>query len=394
MHPERPRHKPGVVTSPRPTDLTIFRTGDEYFPALLKAVREAQTDIIFEVYIFREDETGKKVSAELRAAAQRGVRIRLLFDAWGCNTLSEAFLEEFRQAGIDLVLFRPVGRLFWRVKKHLRRMHRKVVVIDNQVAFVGGINVLDEQVTSKGRKPLFDYAVAAQGKIVAEIRQNSEKLWNSAKAARPFFSRPYRSEKLGPAGKHEVGEAWFVSRDNHRNRAAIEQEYIRLIEASQKEIIIASAYFFPYRNFRRALDEAARRGVRVQLLLQGLVDVVLIRYATKYLYRSLLRAGFEVYEDNGAVVHAKVAAFDREYLTVGSSNLDPMSLGLTLEANLFSRAPHLASQLAAQLQTELQSSCTRIFAEQLQEANVFKRVAWWLSYVTVRFLSKILVLRV
>lgn len=394
MHPEPPPRPSDSVTPAQPADLTIFRTGDEYFPPLLRALREAKSDVIFEVYIFRDDNTGKKVAAELRATAERGVRVRLLLDAWGCNTLPDAFLADLRRSGVEILLFSPVGRLFWRVKKHLRRMHRKVVVVDDQVAFVGGINVLDEQVTTSGRKPLFDYAIAVQGALVSEIRRNSEKLWKSANAPRSFFSRSLRHERLGPAAKHEVGDAWFVSRDNHRNRAAIEEEYIRLIDAARDEIIIASAYFFPYRNLRAALERAARRGVKVKLLLQGLVDVVLIRYATKYLYKSLLRAGFEVYEDDCAVVHAKVATFDREYLTVGSSNLDPLSLGLTLEANVFSRAPHLASQLAIQLDNELRSSCTRILAEKLQETNVFKQLLWRVSYITVRFLSKTFVLRV
>jgi cardiolipin synthase len=367
------------------SDVRLLRTGDEYFPSLREAIASAREAIFFEVYIFESDQTGRSIGDELAAAARRGVHVHLLLDGWGSKGIADDYVAQLRQAGVEVAFFASPGKYFFKLKQRvLRRLHRKIVVIDGRVAFVGGINVSNEQATLGGVPALYDYALRVEGPVVTYVLESSRELWRVAAESRGVFHRRRVRPVLVPADADP--RLRFVTRDNLGNRTAIENHYLEALEAARRQVYIVNAYFFPSRRFRLALLRAAGRGVLVRLVLQGKVDEPVIRYATRALYRRLLRQGIEIYEHHGAVVHAKVAVFDGHLLTVGSSNLDPISLGLSLEANLFAEHPVLTRVLTSQIEAELNKGCVKV------ELADFDRLAWpsrllsWICFGIIRFL--------
>ena len=225
-------------------------------------------------------------------------------------------------------------RFVWR-RDRVRRLHRKLVVADDRVAFIGGINIIDDFDTPRQKPPRYDYAVKIEGPLVGEVREEAVRLWNRIALARLErrwrVAHPHHAPRLPPRGSQKAA---LVVRDNLRHRRDIEDAYLEAIGTAKQEIIIASAYFFPGRRFRRALVSAAAHGVRVVLLLQGRVEYVLLHYASRALYGTLLEAGVEIYEYHRSFLHAKVAVVDGHWATVGSSNIDPFSLLLAREANV------------------------------------------------------------
>jgi len=273
--------------------ITLLHNGAEYFPALEAAIDGAQQEVHFETYIFEHDATGIRIAAALKRAAQRGVAVRLLLDGFGSQDLPRAVTQDMLDAGVQVLIFRHKISLLslHRQRQRLRRMHRKLVVVDARIAFVGGLNIIDDLHHSEPLPPRFDYGVAVEGPLLAEIHAAARHLWKLL--AWTHFSKRWVSRvQLRPTGKPCGSQrAAFVLRDNFRHRRDIEQAYLQAIAQARSEIIIANAYFLPGGNFRRALSDAARRGVRVVLLLQGRVEYRLQHYATHALYGSLLDAG-------------------------------------------------------------------------------------------------------
>lgn len=365
-------------------DIQILKTGDEFFPALHKALAAAKREILFETYIYAEDSVGKAIAEALASAVARGVKVRLLIDGWGSHTLSEKFREALVQKGIEMRIYKALG-WSWTNLSNFRRLHRKIVVVDGDIAFVGGINVFEEQVTIKGRPALMDYAISVRGPVVREIREELVEAWRAVNPKGEVV-QPVGTQ---PASPNEVadGKIRFVSRDNFRNRHRIEKEYIERIRNAQSEILLANAYFVPSHPLRKALIQAARRGVKVRLIMQGRADLYLIRYAGRALYYLLLRAGVKIYENHNSVLHAKVAVFDREWLTIGSSNLDPLSLAYGLEANLFVDDARLATDLANQLESEIRGACRPVTLRDVSRWSWLFRMFLWGCYVTVRTMA-------
>jgi len=178
----------------------------------------------------------------------------------------------------------------------------------------------------------------------------------------------------------------LVVRDNFRHRSDIEDAYLEAIGGAQKEVIIANAYFFPGARFRHALREAAGRGVRVVLLLQGRIEYVLLHYASRALYGSLLDAGVEIYEYHKSFLHAKVAVIDRRWATVGSSNIDPFSLMLAREANIVVDDRHFAQELRRSLLDHMKDGAKVVAKRQWRRQPLWRRVLIWSAYGCTRLL--------
>lgn len=362
----------------------LYCTGDDYFPAVFRAIEAAREEVLFEVYIYADDQIGRRVAEALAAAARRGLRVMLIVDGWGARPIPRELFDLIGRAGGEVYVFRPVGRFFPLTKSIvLKRTHRKLVVVDSRVAFVGGINVIDEQLarSTAGTRALFDYAIGFAGGLAHPLRNAILDLSERSKLVAPAGARRKRAwwRRSEGAVAHGAGSAWLVLRGQvPGTRHTIEREYQRLIEGARQEILIANAYFLPRRKMVRALIQAAQRGVRVRLLLQDKTDIFLLRWATRGLYARFERAGVEVYEDSHAVMHAKVAVFDRETLTVGSSNLDPVSLESNLEANVFVKDSRLAEALTARLEQEIRESC--------REAKSLSQIGGsWLRRIFARF---------
>ena len=328
--------------------LRLLEGSVEFFPALIDAVDAAQHEVWLETYIFDFNGASAEVAAALARAARRGVAVHVVVDGYGTPELPPRWREQFRQAGVNWLVYAPVGSLGVLWPGSWRRLHRKLCVVDGDVAFCGGINVLDDwHDPNYGRlsSPRLDFAVLMRGPSVAEVGHAMQQLWQRVRAARELSPhalsealsevlRPPPAVAKAPHAAAGTAKVALLLRDNLRHRRQIETAYLRAIGRAQHEIIIANAYFVPGGRLRRALVRAARRGVRVVLLLQGRYEYFMQYYASRPVYDALLRAGVEIHEYSPSFLHAKVAVFDRRICTVGSSNLDPLSLLLAREANV------------------------------------------------------------
>jgi cardiolipin synthase len=367
--------------------ITLLKNGVEYFPALAAEIDAAQREIHLETYIYEDDVAGRSIAAALARAAQRGVATYVMVDGFGSKDLDSALIEGLRAAGVRFLVYRPNISPWTLRRARLRRMHRKVVVIDARVAFVGGINIIDDMDTPKHTPPRFDYAVRIDGPLVARIHPVVKRLWALVTATQFKPARP-RLRELGPFTVPRGGQrAAFVVRDNFAHRRDIEQEYLAAIKRARSEIIIASAYFFPGLSFRRALTDAVARGVRVILLLQGRVEYVLLHYASRALYGPFLDAGIEIHEYHRSFMHAKVAVIDRHWATVGSSNIDPFSLLLAREANVVIEDEAFAGQLRGSLLAAIAKGAVQVRRENWSAQPLGVRVVTWLSYGVARLLT-------
>ncbi len=363
--------------------LTLLENGAGYFPELIAACDAARREIHLESYIFEADATGREVAAALMRAARRGVVTRLLLDGFGSRTLLPQLLADIRGAGVEVLHFRPeIGPRLRRSR--LRRMHRKLAVVDARVGFVGGINIVDDFNGRNLAAPRQDYAARVEGPLVADMHAAANRLWRLVTWSRLGLRRGedvWLKPHAEPAGEQR---AEFLTRDNLRRRRAIEVAYLHAIHRAKREILIANAYFMPGLRFRHALIDAARRGVRVVLLMQGRSDHPFYQLATRALYRYFLENGLEVHEYHATELHAKAAVIDGVWATVGSSNIDPLSLLLAREANLVAHDARFAGELKASLETAMEKGAHRIHRRAWRRIPWYARFASWLAYGLVR----------
>lgn len=360
----------------------LLENGEQFFPRVFEVIASAQREVMIETFILYEDKVGKALHRVLLEAAGRGVSIDVTVDAFGSPDLSKEFVGALTDAGVRLHVFDPASRLFRRFN-YFRRMHRKLVVVDGARAFVGGINYSADHLADYGPQAKQDYAVEAEGPIVAHIHHFMRAAIAEGKPRRWFQRRPVQpaSKPVPVAGS---AEAMFVWRDNHDNRDDIERHYRLAIRLAQKRVIIANAYFFPGYRLLKELRKAARRGVEVVLILQGMPDMPIVKFGASMLYSHLLRAGVRIYEYCERPLHGKVALVDDEWATVGSSNLDPLSLALNLEANVFIHDRDFNHGLYEKLSYLMRHSCKEIHAEELQESNWWRRVRGFFLYHILR----------
>ncbi len=370
--------------------ITLLHNGDEYFPELEAAIEKAQTEIHIETYIFEYDAIGSRISAALKRAAQRGVPVHLLLDGFGSQDFPREEIDSMLQAGMKVLIFRPEFIFSMPRRYRLRRMHRKLVIIDAQIAFAGGINIIDDQHNPEKLTPRFDYAVVIKGPLLIQIHKAMKHLWLivawvhlKKRWVIPVTIKPVDN----PCGDQKAA---FVIRDNWRHRHDIEHAYSEAINQAHNEIIIANAYFLPGRKFSNALKNAAQRGVTVELLLQGKIEYRLQHHATQALYGNLLKAGIKIYEYNRSYLHAKVAVIDQHWATVGSSNIDPFSLLLAREANIIIEDHQFALELRKSLKTAIAEESIPVTPEHKGFFSWRNYIVNWLSFYIVRMMQGVL----
>ncbi len=379
--------------------LALLRNGEQYFPALVGAIDAARREVFLESYIYADDETGSLVTDALARAAARGVATHLMVDGYGARDFSPRFRAILSEAGAQLLVFRPHVSPwpFWKQRSRLRRMHRKLASIDGEVAFVGGINVLDDFDTPDPSPPQYDYAVRIEGPLAALVRGEAQRLWTRVAWAnlgrrwpKMALAAPRKAAAApGPAPGGGGMRAALVVRDSLRHRRDIENAYLAQIDAAHSEVILANAYFFPTRRFRRAMIAAARREVAVTLLLQGKADHPLQHYASRALYREFLAAGIRIHEYHPSLLHAKVAVFDGRVATVGSSNIDPLSLGMAREANVFVDDRAFAAELRASLHDAIENRARAVPPNYWQRLTIGIRLRIWLAYRFARLVMTV-----
>ena len=368
-------------------ELTLLQNGAAFFPQLCADIDAARHSVYLETYIFAADETGRTVAEALLHAAERGVAVRLLLDGFGSAELPGFFVDNLRKFGVEVQWFRREISPFTLSRsrmRRLRRMHRKLAVIDGKVAFVGGINIIhDIPADLNFDAPRLDYVVRIQGELVGEVEAAMQHLWEMVSWAafrKRVREKGWRSYRIR---RHPESNVHLVLRDNVRHRRDIERAYLKAIAAAKHEVIVANANFLPGRLFIRALVHAARRGVRVVVILQGKVEYRLQHYATLALYGRLLAAGVEIYEYHASYLHAKVAVVDGEWATVGSFNIDPFSLLLAREANLVVQDKDFAGDLRRSLMDSVKRDGRRV---ELARSNLLTRFFARLSYGLIRFI--------
>ena len=344
----------------------LLENGEEFFARAFAAIGEARTEVLIETFILFEDKVGNELHRRLVEAAGRGVRVELTVDGYGSPSFSDGFLAALADAGVRFRAYDQQPTLLGVRTNVFRRLHRKLLVVDGTRAFVGGINFSADHLTDFGPTAKQDYAVELEGPIVADIRGLALAALGSDGTGRHW--RPSPAATGDPAGD---AEAMLLVRDNARRSTSIEHEYRRAIRAARREVVIANAYFFPGYGFLRDLRHAARRGVRVALLVQGEPDTPLALYAARTLYPHLVEAGVCIHEYCQRPFHGKVAWVDDDWATVGSSNLDPLSLSLNLEANVFVRSPEFNASLRERIGTLLEHHCRAV-----DPASVPKRTFW------------------
>lgn len=365
--------------------IKLLRNGAEYFPALELAIRQARYEIYLQSYIYEYDETGIRIGQALMQAAQRGISVNVLLDGFGSQNLPKYYVQTLRDAKVKVMFYRPKISPWTLKKNRLRRLHSKVTVIDGMTAFVGGINIIDDNNSPNQIPPRIDYAIQITGNLLPTISSNVHKLWRRMQMMHlhRLYIPPITEPKHPQTVVNEVLAA-FVIRDNILHRNDIENAYLHAIQQATTDIIIANAYFIPGRKFRKALREAAKRGVKVTLLLQGRKEYFLM-FATHAFYNEFLNNGIEIYEYRKSFMHSKVAVIDDIWATVGSSNIDPFSLLLAREANVFIKNQAFAVALKTEIQAQIANGGLKITPQVWGKASLFKRLASWLAYGLVRF---------
>jgi cardiolipin synthase len=338
------------VTYVANNDVILLQSGT-YLPALLAALEEARHEILYETYIYAEDDTARAVTAALVKAAERGVKVRVLVDWFGTgNRIACRLQQQFAASCVHYRMFNP-----W-FKRGAARSHRKIAVIDREVAFVGGINTNDDMLCdyephAKLPAPRWDFAVQVRGPLVTEIHREAQAQWTRAgHLALVRRMKLYREMRKQPMAQGERPmRAGFVVRDNLRNRRTIQRAYLQAIGQARKRVLMATPYFAPGRKFRDALCKAARRGVDVCLLI-GVGEFRMQDAVAASYYPELLDAGVRIVEFRKTQLHAKVAVVDDNWATVGSSNCDGLSLFVNQEANVVVRDAVFAASMARQIQ--------------------------------------------
>jgi len=351
----------------------LLQGGDELFPAMREAISQARHEVWLSTYIFHEDDAGRAVAAELVEAGRRGVRVCVVVDGFGSKATLTRLRGWMPQPDVELMVFRPIDR-WWSLLQpgQLRRLHHKLCAVDREVAFVGGINIIDDRLDLRhgvSDAPRLDFAVELRGPVAASVAQAARAVWSRAalpadwreemvalaRSAQPLARARRVLQRLrlvapsAPAAAASAATPVYVAflvRDNLRRRRSIERAYIEAVLRARDRVDLVTPYFYPGRLFRRALLRAAQRGVRVRLLLQGKIDYRFAALAAQVLYDELRSHGIRIFEYTPAFLHAKVALIDDQWATVGSSNIDPLSLLLNLEANVIVRDAAFAVELS------------------------------------------------
>ena len=388
-------------------EVQLLEGGTEYFPALVAAIEQASLEVRMETYIFHFAVAGEQVAQALVRAASRGVAVFLVMDGIGTPRVPPEWAQRFNQAGVQWHQFSPLGRLGLLIPGRWRRMHRKLCVVDGNVAFCGGINILDDYIDpnyGQLESARLDYAVRVSGPLVADAQAALVQFWVRLQVTRQLERLQFRRARAAldmtpvavpvrvPDGVATYGAVFehaaasLILRDNVLNRTRIEWAYRKAIASAHHEVLIANAYFLPGTQLRRALMDAARRGVRVRLVLQGRYEYFLQFHAARQLYGELLAAGVEIHEYQAGFLHAKVAVVDGRWATVGSSNLDPLSLQLAREANVVVENRAFAHALQTRLEQVMVRSGRKMDPQAHAERPLKQRILGGFAVGLVRLM--------
>jgi len=359
----------------------LVKGGKEYFDLMLAVIDQAKDTIHLQVYIYDDDETGIRVADALKEAVNRKVKVYLLVDGYASQVMSKKFRKDLQSAGIYFRFFDPIfkNKQFY----FGRRLHQKVFVADSRYALVSGINITNRYNDMPGYSAWLDFGVYVEGEIARELCVLCWQTWQG-------FPTRMRSAPCGDIWKpkknpEELSLIRIRRNDWVRGRTQISKSYNELLRTAKSHIILLSSYFLPGNIIRVNLLKAVRRGVKIRVILAGLSDVKVAKYAERYIYDWLLRNGIEIYEYQGNVLHGKLSICDSEWLTIGSYNINNISAYASVELNLDIRNPDFTKKVEAMLENIIQEKCIRITETSFKKSsNIFNRFVRWVSYQFIR----------
>jgi cardiolipin synthase A/B len=362
--------------------IKLIRGGKEYFDLLIQLINEAGESIHLQTYIYDDDETGEQVANALKAAVQRNVAVYLLADGYASQVMSQNFINGLRGSGIHFRFFQPLlkSKYFY----FGRRLHHKIFVADAKYSLVGGINVTDRYNDMPGKKAWLDFALYAEGEISRELCVLCWKTWNGFPAK--MGRTPCDEIKMPVENNGRVAYKISMRRNDWvREKNEISETYLKMFRNARSHITILCSYFLPGKVIRSLLSKAARRGVKIKVITAGPSDVMLAKYAERWLYDWLLRNKIELYEYQSVVLHAKVAVCDGEWLTIGSYNINNVSAYASIELNLDVHKPDLAASTEELINMIVENHCVPItLKNHVRSKNIFKQFTRWFSYQFIR----------
>jgi cardiolipin synthase A/B len=362
--------------------IRLIRGGKPYFDLLLQLINQAVETIHLQTYIFDDDETGKLVAQALKTAARRKVSVHLLADGYASQVMSHNFITELKEAGICFRFFEP----FFKSKNYYfgRRLHHKVFVADTKFALVGGINITNRYNDIPENPAWLDFALYAEGDIAVDLCVLCWKTWNGFPAKMGIT--PCEEKKpVFDIKDEEISRVRMRRNDWVRSKNEISATYIEMFRHARSGITIMCSYFLPGKTIRRLLKKAAKRGVKIKVITAGPSDVLVSKYAERWMYDWLLRNKIELYEYQPVVLHAKVAVCDSEWFTIGSYNVNNISAYASIELNLDVRNADLASGIERTLESIIQQDCIAITKEKhVHTTNIIKQFVRWASYQFIR----------
>ncbi|MDZ4021353.1 cardiolipin synthase ClsB [Pseudomonas sichuanensis] len=360
--------------------IELLINGEQYYPRVFEAMAQACEEILLETFIIYDDKVGQPLRQALIDAARRGVRVEVVADGYGTADLPENFISSMTEAGVRFHSFDPQPRLAGMRTNLFRRLHRKILVIDGKRAFIGGINYSADHLGDFGPQAKQDYAVEVVGPVVAQVHAST------CRMLAPVLENANQVEPSSAAGS---ASALLVERDNLRHRNDIEVCYLQAFREARQRIVVANAYFFPGYRLLRELRNAARRGVEVTLILQGQPDMRWVRTLSRLLYNYLLRDDVRIHEYCQRPLHGKVALVDNHWSTVGSSNLDPLSLSFNLEANLLIRDRTFNDVLYRHLSELTREHCKVVTLERMVRGYWWRAPLIFLGFHITRYFPRI-----
>ncbi|HLG35780.1 MAG TPA: phospholipase D-like domain-containing protein [Bacteroidia bacterium] len=368
----------------------LIRGGKDFFRKLIEVIDAAQSTIHFQNYILDDDETGRSVCDALKRAAQRGVKVFLMLDAWGSRSLSEEFISSLVESGI---VFRWFGKMITKRGFHIgRRMHHKIVVCDSQFSLVGGMNIANRYHGNDGNPPWLDFAVYSEGNISVLLEHVCQKFWKR----NPLKKRlHFAKKKIDAQQEREKDSVLMRVRENDwvMRRFQVMASYRKAVIASKESLTIFGAYFLPGFRFLYRLRKAAARGVKIRIVVPAKSDSEIGNTARHYIYSFLLRNNIELYEYTRTMLHAKVCVADGVWSAIGSYDLNNLSAYSNVEANveIFDRG--FAVNLKNEMDVVIKNDCEQITLESYgKKLTLINRFRYWMAYHTIRLLFRISIL--
>ncbi|WP_336516361.1 phospholipase D-like domain-containing protein [Pollutibacter soli] len=382
MVQRRGRKKQEVYTTNN--RVKLIRGGKEYFNLLLQLIAAAKKQVHVQVYIFEEDTTGRMIADALKEAAQKGVEVHLLVDGYASSKLKQTFLKEMTDAGVHLRFFNPLfkGKNFY----FGRRMHHKIAVADAEIALVTGVNITDRYNDMPDHPAWLDFAVWLEGDAALDLCNICWSTWNNyLTPAAPADCSKVRTSATFP---EEENSSVSVRRNDWvRRKNEISFTYIDMLRRAEKQVVILCSYFLPGKQIRRQMSNATKRGVKITVITAGISDIILAKYAERYLYAWMLRNNVQIYEYQPRILHGKIAVADSSWLTVGSYNINNLSAYASIELNLNIRQEKLAKETEEMLLTIAEKECIPITDEYLRKSdNILVKFGRWSSFQILRFL--------